>query len=197
MTTFKIEQVAIAPKDPERAIDLLKKLGMDQWHHDTVVAAGQVFGYPGRNTAELAFNYQGIEGKELEVLNYVQGQNWIDTRGKNIVSHLGMHCSEKELTEYRQFFASEGIQVAQEVNTESHTNPVIAGKRQYNYVIFDTKHILGVDLKFIVRKDVGPKEDGFVSCLVCDTQRFRPVGFNGQAHCAECDEITNHQEVKF
>ena len=44
-----------------------------------------------------------------------------------------------------------GIKVAQEVFTKSHTNPVIAGKRKYNYVIFDTKEILGVDLKFIVR----------------------------------------------
>ena len=41
--------------------------------------------------------------------------------------------------------------MAQEVFTESHTNPVIAGKRSYNYVIFDTREILGVDLKFIVR----------------------------------------------
>ena len=41
--------------------------------------------------------------------------------------------------------------MAQEVMTESHTNPVIAGKRTYNYVIFDTKEILGVDVKFIVR----------------------------------------------
>ena len=49
------------------------------------------------------------------------------------------------------FFANRDIEVAQEVFTDSHTNPVIAGKRSYNYVIFDTKNILGVDLKFIVR----------------------------------------------
>jgi hypothetical protein len=46
--------------------------------------------------------------------------------------------------------------VAQEVLTQSHTNPVISGKRWYNYVIFDTKDILGVDLKFIVRKEHAP-----------------------------------------
>ena len=62
-----------------------------------------------------------------------------------------MHCSADDLIEWRVFFQSRGIDVAQEVMTESHTNPVIAGKRSYNYVIFDTKDILGVDLKFIVR----------------------------------------------
>jgi hypothetical protein len=37
--------------------------------------------------------------------------------------------------------------------TISHTNPVIAGKRWYTYVIFDTRSILGIDLKFIVRRE--------------------------------------------
>jgi hypothetical protein len=41
----------------------------------------------------------------------------------------------------------------------SHTNPVISGKRWYNYVIFDTKEILGVDLKFIVRKEHAPTKE--------------------------------------
>jgi hypothetical protein len=70
----------------------------------------------------------------------------------NSVSHLGMHCSAEELLKWRQFFADRSIAVAQEVMTQSHSNPAIAGQRWYNYVIFDTKDILGVDLKFIVRR---------------------------------------------
>jgi hypothetical protein len=62
-----------------------------------------------------------------------------------------MHCSGDDLLKWREFFKERQINVAQEVFTESHTNPVIAGKRSYNYVIFDTREILGVDLKFIVR----------------------------------------------
>ena len=64
-----------------------------------------------------------------------------------------MHCTADELLGWRDFFKKRDIPVAQEVVTESHTNPVIAGKRTYNYVIFDTKEILGVDVKFIVRKN--------------------------------------------
>ena len=91
-------------------------------------------------------------------MHYTQGNNWMnDMFRRNSVSHLGMHCTAKELTQWREFFASRDIPVAQEVMTQSHTNPVISGKRNYNYVIFDTKEILGVGLKFIVRIDVLPQ----------------------------------------
>lgn len=152
--TFKIEQVALHPKNPAAAIELLKDMGADDWILDHVVAAGQVAGAPGTNEADLAFNYDtaGQEGKlELEVLHYTTGPNWMGNQ--NRVSHLGMHCTAAELKKWRAFFAQRNINVAQEVLTQSHTNEHIAGKRWYNYVIFDTYAILGVDIKFIVRLD--------------------------------------------
>lgn len=157
MLRFKIEQVAICPNNPAAAIELLTALGAEDWARDHVVANGQVYGNGGHNEADLAFNYDLIKGSEFEVLHYTDGDNWMgDLQRVNSVSHLGMHCSEEELKEFFNFFKSRNIAVAQEVFTESHTNPVIKGKRQYHYVIFDTKHILGTDLKFIVRRDVAP-----------------------------------------
>lgn len=152
---FVIEQIAIAPKDPVRAKVLLAEMGAVEWHNDHVVATGKVFGKEGTNEADLSFNYELFGGKEFEILDYTKGDNWVDnlTRGRNTVSHLGMHCTAEELVEWRKFFRDRGFPVAQEVFTDSHTNPVIAGKRKYNYVIFDTKEVLGVDLKFIVRID--------------------------------------------
>lgn len=154
---FRIEQVAIAPRSPDIAKALLAELGCSDWANDHVVASGHL--YDGKtevkNGADLSFNYGILEGHEFEVLHYTEGDNWINRPDRhNTVSHFGMHCSEEDLTEWRKFFSSRGIRVAQEVETESHTNPVIAGKRTYNYVIFDTKALLGVDLKFIVRRDV-------------------------------------------
>jgi hypothetical protein len=71
-----------------------------------------------------------------------------------MVSHLGMHCTAEELDAFRRKFADMGIRVAQEVFTESHTNPfLLEQKRKYQYVIFDTRDILGADLKFIVRRE--------------------------------------------
>lgn len=154
---FKIEQIAIAPADPAAARELLEAMGAVDWVADCVCATGEVYGEPGSNAADLSFNYDMFSGKEFEILNYTNGLNWIDNGfGRDTVSHFGMHCTAEELVLWRQFFEARRIDVAQEVMTDSHTNPHIAGKRWYNYVIFDTKGILGVDLKFIVRLDQKP-----------------------------------------
>lgn len=149
---FKIEQIAITPRNPERAFDLLKKIGLLNWTKDTVVASGAVWGEEGANKANLAFNYEAFAGKEFEVLEYISGPNWMEHEHR--VSHLGMHCTELELAGWKDFFAKEGIIVAQEVFTQSHTNEFLVNNgRKYHYCIFSTYDILGVDLKFIVRRE--------------------------------------------
>jgi len=150
---FFIEQIALCPANPAAARKLLEEIGAVEWHEDKVVAEGNVFGEFGTNIANLSFNYDMLEkANELEILDYTSGNNWMNyDQRPNSVSHLGMHCSAEELAKWREFFAERNIGIAQEVFTQSHTNPVIKDKRKYNYVIFDTKSILGVDLKFIVR----------------------------------------------
>lgn len=151
---FKIEQVAICPKNTAEAMKLLMDLGLNEWVYDHVTATGNVYGQAGGNEADQAFNYTAIDGKEFEVLHYTTGPNWMeDLTRVNSVSHLGMHCTAEELVQWRKFFEDGNIPIAQEVMTQKHTNPYIAGKRWYNYVIFDTRELLGVDLKFIVRRD--------------------------------------------
>lgn len=150
---FKIQQIAFCPADPERAMALLKKIGLSKWTLDTVTATGKVHGEAGTNTANLAFNYESFDGNELEVLDYTHGRNWMDGQ-RPTVSHVGMHCSEAELSEWKALFAEEGIAIAQEVFTDAHTNPfLIETGRRYHYCIFDTRAILGTDLKFIVRRE--------------------------------------------
>ncbi len=153
MLNFKIEQIAISPPNPLAAEELLAAMGAVEWVKDKVTASGEVFGRAASNQADLAFNYDMFSPKrEFEILYYTEGQNWLMYNNRaDSVSHLGMHCSPEELVEWRRFFADRGISIAQQVFTERHTNPVIDGNRWYNYVIFDTKDILGVDLKFIVR----------------------------------------------
>lgn len=164
---FKIEQLALCPADPDRAIALLTKMGLADWARDHVVASGRVRNAGGSNEADLAFNYQGTAGMlieedgslevdphvkplELEVLHYTEGPNWM-AKHEPSASHLGMHCSAEELLRWRKFFEDEGFQEAQSVRTISHTNPVIKETRRYNYVIYDTRAVLGIDVKFIVR----------------------------------------------
>lgn len=163
---FKIEQVAICPIDPRAAIELLTAMGLGEWVHDHVVALGHVqatelerndcrrdTSEPVRNGADLEFNYEAFTDKrELEVLHYTDGKHWMEGLSPR-VSHFGMHCTHAELESWKEFFDSRGITIAQEVNTWSHSNPAIAGKRWYHYCIFGTYHILGVDIKFIVRRN--------------------------------------------
>lgn len=154
---FFIEQIAINPIDPIAAKKLLSEIGAAEWAEDHVKASGYVFGLPGLNEANLSFNYSlgRRDGAQLEfeILEYTTGENWMQRRPHS-VSHLGMHCTAEALQKWRDFFHQRGIGVAQEVVTDSHTNPVIKDSRRYNYVIFDTAAILGVDLKFIVRLPV-------------------------------------------
>jgi hypothetical protein len=155
---FKIDQIALNPKNPTLARELLFDLGLTHWSLDDVAARGKVHGIEGDNHALLQFNYQAGTGidedakkpLELEILHYTAGNNWM--RGHdNVVSHLGMHVNPQQLSYFRSYFARKGIGIAQEVVTTSHSNPAIKDERRYNYVIFDTREILGVDLKFIVR----------------------------------------------
>lgn len=169
---FQIQQIALVVCNTDAAFKLLSDLGLTDWVRDTVVAEGKVFGLEGANVADLYFNYQsgngteyvdvdgekqsGAKPLELEILDYTEGTNWMQENGTdlNSVSHLGMHVSAEQLAEYREYFAGEGIPVAQEVITQSHTNDYIKNSRRYNYVIFDTRELIGVDLKFIVRLNV-------------------------------------------
>jgi len=167
MPTFRIDQIALYPILTEPAIDLLRELGLTDWVQDTVQASGWVGDRPATNVAQLQFNYQAGNGSEggkpleLEVLEYVEGNNWMDEAIEagqcsevGAVSHLGMHVTESELVEFEEILGRYGIDKAQQVMTHSHTNPAIKDTRRYRYVIFGTREIIGVDLKFIVRRDI-------------------------------------------
>ena len=160
---FKIEQVALSVNPGKRALALalLEDLGMTDWAIDNVTAVGSVDDDEGLTTKGLlAFNYQAgdIGGKavELELLHYTDGDNFVDRAKAEyvtsaIATHIGMHCTEQELEEARAIFAKYGITTSQEVRTIAHTNPAIKDSRRYQYSIFATRSLIGIDLKFIVR----------------------------------------------
>lgn len=154
MPQFKLEQLAIAPpKDQvDKAIELLKDIGLcDMFVFDTVRSVGTVFDDVAENEARLAFNYTALtHAQEFEVLHYLNTANWMEKHGPS-ASHFGMHVKAHELEEWKAFFADRNIKIAQEVRTMQHSNAAISGKRWYHYCIFDTRAILGIDLKFIVR----------------------------------------------
>lgn len=155
---MKIEQIAIATYSEEQAkqiIENLKTLGYDEWVEDTVTAEGTVFDKQTVNVAKLNFNYQ--MGFELEIITYLVGYSWHEKRNveDNIQfpfqSHMGKHATAGEIDLMKKKMEKLGCGIAQEVYTLSHTNPAIAGKRKYHYVVFDSREKLGFDLKLIER----------------------------------------------
>ena len=155
MPKFIIEQIAINPPKPKEAEELLKAIGLGATVFDTVHAKGTVFDDVAENKAHLSFAYQNNPNLEFETLNYIDGNNWLDdsiVERSGSVSHIGMHIEAEELVEWLDFFDARKIKIAQEVKTLSHQNEfLIETGRRYHYVIFDTREILGVDLKFIIR----------------------------------------------
>lgn len=151
----KMEQVAIATENPEKLIEALITAGVtsENWVRDTVTAEGTVFGEETVNVANLYFNYD--LGFELEILKYREGKNWHEKRkpvdGSNFLSHMGRHVDSLEMARIKKDMELKGIGIAQEVYTLNHENPAIKGKRKYHYVVFDSRGVLGFDLKLIER----------------------------------------------
>lgn len=148
---FKVEQIALAPANPEAARQLLAEMGAEAWIEDVVTGTGTVYDKPTENRAHLRFNYE-IAPCELEILNYESGDNWLSHRDSSdsAASHLAMHCTAEESERWKAFFAARGIPLAQELQTVAHTNPSV-GERRWKYYIFRTQPILGIDIKLIVR----------------------------------------------
>lgn len=156
--TYPIEQIAIYCEHPKALKDCLRLIGvpLDSWSDDVVDAIGTVGALDNvPNIAELSFNYELIPGIELELIRYQEGANWLANRSARKepgLSHLGVHIGpEVDLDQVISLMRERDIHVAQNVITNHHTNPAIAGKRRYHYVVFDTIDKFGFDLKLIRR----------------------------------------------
>lgn len=160
MPPIKLEQVAIYAPDPYAKQQLLTQaLGLTEWVEDTVRAIGEVFGVEQENLATLLFNHQ--LGYELELICYhnaTQPNNWHSARGTDMtttfLSHKGYHVTDMPAA--KKHYRECGFKIAQEVWTVSHTNQFLRDTgRRYHYVVYDTRDLLGFDLKLIERVEGG------------------------------------------
>jgi hypothetical protein len=148
---LKIEQIAFHVADVRTTVEAYRELGFDSWVFDTVEASGIIRGRDGSNVAELAFNYDIIPGKELELICYKKGPNWLADHKAFNLSHMGMHCDADQMFKIRKELDGMRAYPIQEVWTTAHTNPAIRTSRRYHYLIFDSRKLLGFDLKLIRR----------------------------------------------
>lgn len=161
------DQIAFRVPDPTRAMRLLNSLlKVDMWTADQVQAYGKVRGEPAINTAQLFFNYRMFpatpvgKGVEFELLRYESGENWheglVDEEEAAFASHIGKHVDD--VKPWIAWAERQGLDVIQHVKTIKHTNPNVPKHRKYEYVIIDTRAILGFDIKLIKRLTFNMKE---------------------------------------
>jgi hypothetical protein len=156
---FGIEQIALVNPPGLGLMSVLKILGATHWSEDHVTTRARVWGGPVvEQRAHLAFNYQLIPGKELELIKYESGSNWLDKAQVGAgLSHMGLHVENiEEATAKLEDSAHAEVAIAQDAVTIAHTNPAIKDSRRYRYRIFNTRQWLGFDLKFIQRHIITP-----------------------------------------
>lgn len=156
MPPFKLDQVAFYAADlPRLTQRLSNQFGLTEWVHDFAIGDGFVFGVPVMDiVGELWFNYQ--TGLEVELLRYHSPMNWHAVRDprtpvmRPFFSHIGTHVEDMAVA--RLPYEAAGWKVAQELWTKSHTNQYLKDRgRTYHYVVWDSRDIIGFDVKLIQR----------------------------------------------
>ncbi len=151
---MRADQIAYYCSTKDAAEQVKKMLGLadKDWIKDRVIADSRVWGKgPFENIADLQFNYN--LGIELEIIRYVDGIHWhgvgASKETKPFISHVGIHLNDDE-----DFPPMEGIELAQETFTKSHTSEYLTtgegAGRLYHYRIY----AVGPNnfLKFIKRR---------------------------------------------
>lgn len=171
----EFHQVAIhvEPEMHDVAVKLLGITGNDEWSHDRAALVGEAWDtwsksmVPMESEAIMSFNYQMLNGRELEIVSYVGGSHH-DLSGvrranpNGFISHMSTMCddAEEEASDFIARVSEEGraVQVVHRFDTFNHVNPHVAGKKRFREVVVGTRDIVGFDLKFIQRLYEGPWE---------------------------------------
>ena len=134
-------------------------LGYDNWIEDRAVLVG-AFRMPNSSEApenwvnskveaHMLFNYDSMP-MELEFLKYYSGVHRHRDRVNELspfISHMSTYVDDvvEEIGRMRPLF---GLPYHRFVTTE-HTNPNVVGKKRFIEAIFNTREVLGYDLKLI------------------------------------------------
>jgi hypothetical protein len=97
--------------------------------------------------AKMLFNYT-IMPMEFEVLHYSAGPHRYVGEQSPLLSHFSVYTENLE-REAGLLADALGFGPYYRFTTEGHTNPRVKGKKRFTETIFDTRSLIGADLKFI------------------------------------------------
>jgi hypothetical protein len=151
-------QVAIFMRtkgDVDTAVNLWKEMGVDQWHHDEPLYKGTIDGDYAECRGYLSFNYQILKGFELEFLTHEGASPWLELfeNGQvyegGFVSHMSSYVNDVEETANQLKDTIGPPYYIRE--THDHQNPHVVGVKRFKEYIYDTRALLGFDIKTIQR----------------------------------------------
>jgi hypothetical protein len=147
-------QVAICTNDIGRSIDVLSTLGFSTWSRDEATLVGTYAGKPCTMEAQMAFNYQVLNGKELEFVRYFGhpeprfGGKLRSGNGGPFISHISAYVDDIAVACGR--VADErGMVPIHRFNTSAHKNPQVVGKKFFREAIFNSYEDFGFNIKLI------------------------------------------------
>jgi hypothetical protein len=154
------------------AVGLLRLTGNAAWTRDTAMLHGEVWDEeageyrPSRTSAVMSFNYEMLNGRELEIVSYIgeshhQLAGTVDRTDGMFISHMSTMTEDADgdaanFIEEARLRSSLILRVVHRFETFDHTNEHVAFKKRFKEVVVGTRHICGFDLKFIERLYAGP-----------------------------------------
>jgi len=149
-------QVAIFMPTRQRvdaAVDMMKLLGVDEWHHDEPLYKGLVFDRRVECYGYLRFNYQILGGFELEFLTHEGESPWLEWSrkigGVAFVSHMSCYVNNVyETAEQLRPHIGAPYYIRE---THDHINDHVKGIKRFREYIYNTRDTMGFDVKTIQR----------------------------------------------
>lgn len=149
---LKFHQVAIYSANVFESVNMWKDMGYEDWTYDEAILSGTEWGKPGSKKAFMAFNYD-ILPNELEFVHYSAPTRHLqDERDGNppFISHMSVMVDDVQWETLR-IFNRFGMKPYHEFLTGHHTNERVKGRKRFKEAIYDTRGLLGFDLKLIQR----------------------------------------------
>jgi hypothetical protein len=150
---LKFHQVAIYHNDPETAVMEWSDMGYDQWTSDVATLVGMEWGDPSQKEGQMWFNYD-ILPMEFEYVKYsTEFRHTLDQRDGHppFISHMSTYVEDLD-AQVQKVEDALGITPYHRFVTRNHQNPYVVEKEvRFKEAIYDTRLLLGFDVKMIQR----------------------------------------------
>ena len=150
---LKFHQVAVYHIRPDTAVHEWAGMGYSNWVSDVATLIGTEWGHRSEKVGEMWFNYD-ILPMELEYVHYsTTTRHSGDGRTGHIpfISHMSTYVEDVDDT-VKRISEEHDVEPYHKFQTSGHLNPSVKERGlTFREAIYDTRHLLGFDIKLIQR----------------------------------------------